>query len=88
MKIKFLRGFENDLQKTRDKKLARMIMESISVFESAESLKDIRGIKKLKGHSNAYRYRKGQYRLGFFFENETVIFAAFAPRGKIYTKFP
>ena len=65
-----------------------MILESISVFESATSLKEIHGIKKLKGHPNAYRYRKGQYRLGFFFENETVIFAAFAPRSKIYKKFP
>jgi len=88
MKIKFLQGFENDLKKTRDKKLAKMILDNISQFESANSLSEINGIKKLKGHPNAYRYRKGKYRLGFFLENETVIFAAFAPRAKIYRKFP
>ncbi|WP_320113101.1 hypothetical protein [Draconibacterium orientale] len=88
MKIRFLHGFENDLRKVSDKKLAQVILQSITVFESAKSLKEISGVKKLKGHPNAFRYRKGKYRIGFFFEDDTVIFAAFAPRGKIYKNFP
>jgi mRNA interferase RelE/StbE len=51
-------------------------------------LSEIQNVKKIKGHKTAYRYRKGKYRIGFYFEDNQVIFAAFAPRDKIYKKFP
>lgn len=88
MKIKFLRGFEKDLSQSKDKKLAATILNCINLFEKAKKLEDIPNIKKLKGHPTAYRYRKGKYRIGFFVEKDTIIFAAFAPRNKIYKKFP
>ena len=88
MKVEFLSGFEKDLSRTRDKKLAKIILDCIHLFETANKLDEISNIKKLKGHSSAYRYRKGKYRIGFYMEDNTIIFAAFAPRGKIYQKFP
>jgi len=88
MKVEFLKGFEKDLLRINDKKLAIMILHSIYLFENAQHLGDIPNLKKLKGHSTAYRYRKGKYRIGFYFENNTITFAAFAPRNKIYKKFP
>ena len=88
MKVEFLSGFEKDLSKTRDKKLAKVILDCIHIFENSNNLKDISGIKKLKGHTTAYRYRKGKYRIGFYYEDNTIIFAAFAPRSKIYQVFP
>jgi mRNA interferase RelE/StbE len=88
MKIEFLGGFEKDLAKTRDKKLAKIILDCIQLFEKANNLNDIPKIKKMTGHPTAYRYRKGKYRIGFYLENNTVIFAAFAPRDKIYLRFP
>jgi mRNA interferase RelE/StbE len=88
MKIEFLGGFEKDLAKTRDKKLAKIILDCIQLFEKANNLNDIPNIKKMTGHPTAYRYRKGKYRIGFYLENNTVIFAAFAPRDKIYLRFP
>ena len=88
MKVIFHAGFEKDLAKTKDQKLALLILQTIQVFQRAKSLQEISNVKKLKGHPTAYRYRKGKYRIGFFFENDTIIFAAFAPRGKIYRKFP
>lgn len=88
MKVKFLSGFDKDLKKIRDKELARTIIGCIRIFEEADDLSQIPNIKKMKGHSTAYRYRKGKYRIGFYYENDTVIFAAFAPRGKIYKRFP
>ena len=51
MKVEFLSGFEKDLSKTRDKKLAKVILDCIHIFENSNNLKDISGIKKLKGHS-------------------------------------
>lgn len=88
MKVKFLSGFDKDLKKIRDKELAKTIIECIRIFEEADDLSQIPNIKKMKGHSTAYRYRKGKYRIGFYYENDTVIFTAFAPRDKIYKRFP
>ena len=88
MKVKFLSGFEKDLAQSKDKTLAKIVFQCIKIFEEADNLDKIPNIKKLKGHPTAYRYRKGKYRIGFFFEYNTVVFAAFAPRAKIYRKFP
>jgi len=88
MNVEFLSGFEKDLAHTNDKRLAKIIFDCIHIFEIAKNLEDIPNIKKLKGHTTAFRYRKGKYRIGFYFENGTAIFAAFAPRDKIYRKFP
>ncbi len=88
MKISFLSGFNEDLANSRDKKLALLILDCINLFEKADKLNDVPNIKKLKGHPNAYRFRKGKYRIGFYFENEVIVFAAFDNRDKIYSKFP
>ena len=88
MRVEFLSGFEKDLARTRDKRLAKIIIDCIHLFENADELNEIPNIKKLKGHPTAYRYRKGGYRIGFYYENDLVTFAAFAPRAKIYKQFP
>jgi mRNA-degrading endonuclease RelE of RelBE toxin-antitoxin system len=49
---------------------------------------DIGNLKKLKGDENAYRIRIGDYRLGIFFDGETVIFARVLHRKDIYRYFP
>ncbi|MFA5973329.1 MAG: hypothetical protein WC780_13345 [Lentimicrobiaceae bacterium] len=88
MKIEFLSGFEKDLALTHDKVLAKIIMECIDLFENADKISDVPNIKKLKGHSTAFRYRKGKYRIGFYVQLDTILFAAFDTRGKIYQRFP
>ncbi len=88
MKVEFYHHFNKDLLKTRDKNLAKIIIECIELFEKASDINDIPNLKKLKGHPTAWRYRKGKYRIGFYFEDNIVKFAAFAPRGHIYKIFP
>ncbi|MDP2337477.1 MAG: hypothetical protein Q8N05_13745 [Bacteroidota bacterium] len=88
MKVEFLSGFEKDLSQTRDKILAKLILDCIEQFGKASKITDVPNIKKLKGHSSAFRYRKGKYRVGFYFEDETIVFAAFDIRDKIYHRFP
>ena len=87
MNTEYLDGFEKELAKTRDKNLAKIILDCIQLFEKADNLHEIPNIKKMKGHPTAYRYRKGKYRIGFYYEENTVLFAAFAPRNKIYRNF-
>jgi len=88
MKIAFLSGFEKDLSHTRDKILAHIILDCIDLFEKADKISDLPNIKQLKGHQSAFRYRKGKYRIGFYLEDETIVFAAFDTRDKIYHRFP
>ena len=88
MKVEFLSGFEKDLANTRDKILAKIILDCIDLFEKAGKISDVPNIKQLKGHPSAFRYRKGKYRIGFYLEDETIIFAAFDTRDKIYRRFP
>lgn len=88
MKVAFLSGFEKDLSHTRDKMLAQIILDCIDLFEKANKISDLPNIKQLKGHQSAFRYRKGKYRIGFYLEDETIVFAAFDTRDKIYHRFP
>jgi hypothetical protein len=44
MKVEFLSGFEKDLSRTRDKKLAKIILDCIPLFEHANKLEEISGI--------------------------------------------
>jgi mRNA interferase RelE/StbE len=57
-------------------------------MEEVDTLEKIPNIKKLKGHRNAYRVRVGDYRLGLFFENSTILLARFLHRKDIYRIFP
>ena len=88
MKVEFLSGFEKDLSNTRDKILAKIILECIDRFEKANKISEVPNIKRLKGHPSAFRYRKGKYRIGFYLEDQTIVFAAFDTRDKIYHRFP
>ncbi len=45
-------------------------------------------IKKLSGHVSAYRLRIGDYRVGFFIVDETVILDRVVHRKDIYKVFP
>ena len=64
------------------------IAELIESVEQAEVLFDIANIKKLKGHSNAYRIRLGDFRIGVFLQEDTVVFARVVHRKDIYDVFP
>jgi mRNA-degrading endonuclease RelE of RelBE toxin-antitoxin system len=55
---------------------------------TAKKLSDISSCKKLIGFKNAYRLRIGNYRIGFFFENEKVELIRILNRKNIYRYFP
>lgn len=88
MKIKYLRSFEKDLRKVNDKKTKQKLKLIIEEMKQASVLDDIRSVKKLAGHPNAFRMRIGTYRLGFYYENNTLILSRFVKRNDIYKLFP
>lgn len=88
MKVEFLKRFSKDLDHVRTKTIKQSVIRIIELMESVDNLEKIPNIKKLKGHKNAYRIRVGDYRLGFFFVNSTILLACFLHRKDIYKIFP
>jgi mRNA interferase RelE/StbE len=88
MKVEFLKKFSKDLDDVKAKPVKQALIKVIELMEAANSLDKIPQTKKLKGHKTAYRTRVGDYRLGFFFENSTLLLARFVHRKDIYKIFP
>ncbi len=51
-------------------------------------IKEIRNLKKLEGHSNFFRIRVGDYRIGVYIKNNTVQILRVLDRKEIYRFFP
>lgn len=88
MKVEFLKKFSKDLDDVKTRPLKQALIRVIELLETADSLDKIPNTKKLKGHKSAYRTRVGDYRLGFFFNNATILLARFVHRKDIYKIFP
>jgi mRNA-degrading endonuclease RelE of RelBE toxin-antitoxin system len=88
MEVVYLKQFLKDIQKLNDAKVKNEILHQISSFKKADSIEDILQVKKLRGHSEAYRLLIGKYRLGFYYDGEIIQFARFAKREDIYKLFP
>jgi len=88
MKVEFLKRFSKDLDDIKTKSVKQSVLRLIELMETVDSLDKIPNTKKLKGHKSAYRTRIGDYRLGFFFENATILLARFLHRKHIYKIFP
>ncbi len=88
MQVEFLDRFSKDLDKLRARQVKEAVIRVIEKVESASTLSDISGIKKLSGFKNAYRIRVGNYRIGVFVDAQVVQFARIAHRKDIYELFP
>lgn len=89
MKVEYLPKFLKDLKALK----SSTVFEAIDslVFEEVpnlESLDTISNLSKLKGSNDAFRIRVGDYRIGLFFDGETVTFARVLHRSEIYRYFP
>ena len=88
MNVVFLDKFGKDLDKIRNEKFLARIATVIEELEQADTLSDVKNLKKMKGYTISYRIRIGSYRLGFYFENDTVELARIVLRKDIYKYFP
>jgi mRNA interferase RelE/StbE len=83
MKVIFLREFSKDIDLVSLKSIKLSLKRLIERMETFNELSKIPNTKKLHGHETAYRTRIGDYRLGFFFEDETIFLARFVHRKDI-----
>lgn len=89
MRVEYLPSFIKDLKSLKSSpvylRIKTLTFDQIPTYDGLER---IRHLKKLKEEDNAYRIRVGDYRIGFFFENETIKFARVRHRKEIYRVFP
>ena len=88
MKAEFTSRFYKDIDQITRATVKSELSEIITLVKAANNLSEIKNIKKLKGHSIAYRIRLGDYRIGIFYENNIVEFIRIAHRKDIYKVFP
>ena len=88
MKIIYTKAVTKDVRKIKDKTIAVRVVSILKEIKAASSLDEVRSIKKMTGHPTAYRIRIGTYRLGLYYENQSVILVRFLKRNDIYKVFP
>jgi mRNA-degrading endonuclease RelE of RelBE toxin-antitoxin system len=88
MKVAFLSRFGKDIDKIDDQTVKLRIVHIIEQIEQARSIFEIANVKKISGYKNVYRIKAGDYRLGIYYDGETVEFARALHRKDIYKAFP
>ena len=88
MKIEARSTFERDVKKIKDRAVKQKIKTVIQDIQRAQKLADLNQVKKLAAHPHAYRIRTGNYRIGFYYQDQTVILARVKDREELYNFFP
>lgn len=88
MQVIYLKSLEKDLKKIKDKKLLKSLADVFINIEEVDTLFEVSNVKKLSGHTEVYRIRVGNYRLGIFYSEDTITIARFLKRNDIYKVFP
>lgn len=88
MKVLYSSRFVKDLEGIRDRGLRASVEDAIVELKSATRLSDLPNVKKMKGHTSAFRVRVGNYRIGLFRNGEILTLHRFLDRKDIYKGFP
>jgi mRNA interferase RelE/StbE len=88
MTVAFTNKFLKQVSKISIPSVKKQVIAVIEAAEKAETLSEIKNLKKLTGYANYYRIRVGDYRIGCCFKSNTLEFAAIDHRKDIYKYFP
>ena len=87
MNIEIRKSFEKDSAKL-PLAVQMQLSKIIETIIKSEKPSEIPSCKKMTGYKNAYRIRLNRYRIGFFFQNQTVELVRVLDRKDIYKYFP
>jgi mRNA interferase RelE/StbE len=87
---KFIKDLKNLKSTPYYQCLREFCFEEIPALNTTQEVFAINHIKKLEGHTNYYRFRIGDYRVGveIIVEEETIRILRVLHRSKIYDFFP
>jgi mRNA interferase RelE/StbE len=87
MKYEIRESFVKDSLKL-PAKIQNDIAAAIHKIEKAGKISELPSCKKLQGYKTAYRIRIGNYRIGFFYEKNTIELVRVLDRKNMYRYFP
>ncbi len=82
MQIELTHKFKKQVENCKDHRIKSKILEIIQAVMTTGSMQGISNLKKLSGYKNSFRIRLGNYRIGIFIDNNTVIL--FGSSSQIY----
>ena len=89
MRTEYLPSFTKDLKKLKKIPIYSEIKNLVfQTIPDCQNITEIKSLKKIKGHKNAYRIRIGDYRIGVFIQKEKVTFSRVLHRRDVYRYFP
>jgi len=89
MELLYGKKFSKDLDAIRhETKIKEQLLKLIELIRAAESLTDLKGLRKIEGYQAYFRIKVADYRLGIKVEQNTVELIRFLHRKDIYRRFP
>jgi mRNA interferase RelE/StbE len=89
MIVEFDQSFSKSIERLKNRELKERIKKIILKFETSHSLSENPSVKEMKGHPGFYRFRVGDYRVGFeLISPNKILLILVAHRKDIYKKFP
>lgn len=88
MKVEYRKRFLKELSKIPSSQ--RKVIEGFVFIELLQlhSLEESGKIERMKGYTNFFKIRFGDYRVGIYLENEVIIVERVLHRKEIYRYFP
>lgn len=89
MEVQYRQLFLKDLKKLRKQSIYDQIYEiAFTTLPNARSLQEITNVKAMKGYSERYRIRVGDYRVGIVVQNGSIEIMRVLHRREFYRFFP
>lgn len=92
MKVEYKKSFIKDIKRIKDRNILDRLEAVLLDLEKIESLADLNrpgsGIVTIRGTTNYFRIRIGDYRLGIKWNDDCLVIIRFLSRGEIYRCFP
>ncbi|PZU98918.1 MAG: plasmid stabilization protein [Pseudanabaena sp.] len=89
MEVKYCQSFLKDLKNLKGSSIYQRISEiAFTTLPETQSLQELSNIKAMQGHSNRYRIRVGDYRIGIEISGNTVEVIRTLHRKEFYRYFP
>ena len=89
LEVLYAESFLKDLKSLKStpyyQKIKKVCFAELPAYSD---MKEIKNLKKLEGHSNFFRIRVGDYRIGLHIKNNSIQILRVLDRKEIYRFFP
>ncbi|MDP3009320.1 MAG: hypothetical protein Q8N30_09680 [Methylococcales bacterium] len=89
MKIKVSKRFVKDSEKITEQRILAKLRQVLAEAKNIQNISDIANLTELSGYPNYYRIKFDyRYRIGIYFDGETIEFLRIGAREDFYKRFP